>query len=290
MGKYSKKSISYPCHAWLVSLLAACSVSIFAQQTEDYEVWDDVLDDLGLITEMDYQVEEADEKDLLVQLGIIAGVAPDYLGADDYEFSYAPNIRITWKDFLFIKGRKLGVEIFDNGSVYGGAFMRYTGGRSEDNDGLEGMGDISRTFTSGAYLNFRYQGMRLKTEIRHDFFEEGHGSVAIFELGSRIPWDSPLFYLGVQTTWADSEYIRTFFGVSRFQSMQTGLTEYYPEAGLRDVSLKLSSGYEFLPRWTLGAHLRYVHYLSEAADSPIVEDIGAEDGFIFGVGLSYSFY
>lgn len=288
MGRVYLKSMAYLRSGPLFLVLVLFCPAIWAQDTEDFDVWDSVSEDLGLITDMAYQVDE-EEKDLLVRLGVIGGLAPEYRGSDEHELAYAPDIRIVWKDFLFIKGRKAGLELFDTGSFYGGAFVRYTGGRSEDNEGLEGMGDISRTVTSGAYLNFRFEGLRIKTEVRHDFLEEGHGTLAIMELGSRIPWERPLFYLGVQTTWADSEYMRTFFGVNRFQSMQTGLSTFYPEAGLRDVSVKLSTAYEFLPHWTISGHLRYRHLLSDAADSPIVKDIGTENGFIAGVGLSYTF-
>ena len=289
MGRVFLKSMAYLLRTGLLTCLALTCGLARAQDTEDFEVWDSVSDDLGLITDMEYQVEEPDEEELKVRLGIIGGLAPEYRGDDAYRIAYAPNLRIVWKDFLFIKGRKAGMKLFDNDTIYGGVFARYTGGRSEENDGLEGLGDISRTITSGAYLNFRYEAMRLKTEIRHDFLNEGHGTLAIFELGSRIPWDRPLFYMALTTTWADSENMRTFFGVNRLQSQRSGLRTYYPSAGLRDVSLALSTAYEFFPQWSVSAHLRYIHLLGDAADSPVVKDIGSRHGGIFGLGLNYTF-
>ncbi len=265
------------------------SLPALAQQTEDYEVWDELSENMGLITEMDYRLEDKDEKKLLVRLGVIGGIAPEYRGADEYRFSYAPNIHIVWNDWLFIKGRKLGVQIFDEGGFYSGAFVRFNGGRSDDNNGLQGLGDISRTFTSGAYLNYRYKGLRLKTEVRHDFFNEGHGTLAIVRLGSRLPWRDPLFYLGVESTWASKEYMQTFFGVNAVQSIRSGLSPYNPGAGIRDVSLSISSSYDFSTHWSLAGQLRYQYLLGDAADSPIVIDSGSRHGFIAGLGLSYTF-
>ncbi|NKB35828.1 MAG: hypothetical protein GKR93_01480 [Gammaproteobacteria bacterium] len=273
----------------VLSGILSLSFPVLAQQTEDYEVWDQISETMGLITEMDYQLEDKDEKKLLIRLGVIGGIAPEYRGADEYRFSYAPNIHIVWNDWLYLKGRKLGVELFDKGGFYGGAFVRYNGGRSENNDGLEGLGDISRTFTSGAYLNYRYQGLRLKSEVRHDFLNEGHGTLAIFRLGSRLPWNDPLFYLGVETTWASREHMRTFFGVNNLQGLASGLTRYQPDAGMRDVSVNLSSAYKFSQHWSVAAQLRYQYLLGDAADSPIVRASGSRHGLVAGMGLSYEF-
>ncbi len=291
MKVYLIKSISY----WQKSLLSVivlwlpfCLLPALAQDTEDFEVWGDLSETMGLITDMEYQADKLAEEKLLIRVGIIGGLAPEYRGSDEYELGYAPNIYVVWNQ-LFIKGRKLGVQLIDGEYIYGGAFIRYTGGRSDSNDGLEGLGDISRTFTSGAYLNFRYEGIRLKTQVRHDFFDEGHGTLVIASLGSRIPWRDPLFYLGVETSWVSREYMTTFFGISNYQSLQSGLTQYRPDSGMRDVSLNLSSGYEFDQHWSITGQLRYQHLLGDAADSPIVREAGSKNNFIIGLGLNYTF-
>ncbi len=278
---------------YLSVFLLTCSTTyllpVFAQDTEDFEVWDEISESMGLITDMEYQAEEPGEKELLARLGVIGGVAPGYRGSDEYELGYAPNIYLVWKDFLFIKGRKLGVQAFDTEHFYGGAFVRYTGGRSDNNDGLEGMGDISRTFTSGVYLNYRYQGIRLKTEIRHDFFDEGHGTLVLASLGSKIPWSEPLFYVGIESTWASDEYMRTFFSVNNYQAMRSGLSQFDADSGLRDVSINLNSGYEIDKHWSIAGQLRYERLLGDAANSPIVREVGSANNFIVGLGLNYTF-
>lgn len=273
----------------LLACLGVFTTPVFAHSTEDYEVWDQVSESMGLITDLQHRVKDLEEEELLIRIGVIGGVAPEYQGSDEYELSYAPNIYIVWHDFLFIKGRKLGIQAFNSTHFYGGAFVRYTGGRSDNNDGLEALGDISRTFTSGAYLNYRYEGIRLKTEVRHDFFEEGHATLLIASLSSRIPWRDPLFQLSVETTWASKEYMNTFFGISRFQSMQSGLAQFDANSGIRDVSFNLGTAYKFDEHWSVSAQAIYQHLLGDAADSPIVRDVGSENNFILGLGLNYTF-
>jgi outer membrane protein len=272
----------------LLCYLAPISAA-FAQNTEDYEVWGNISETMGLITEMDYQVSEGSEGEWLVKLGVIGGLAPEYRGSEQYKFSGAPNIHIEWNDFLYLKGRKLGVRFINAKHVYGGAFLRYNGGREDDDDGLRGLGDISRTVTSGVYLNFRYQGIRLRTEVRHDFLDEGHGTLVIMRLGVRLPWKDPLFRLELETSWADDVYMDTFFSVSNFQSLRSGLSQYRAESGLRDVSLSLSSGFEIDQHWSLSGQVRYRRLLGDAADSPIVSEVGSENNFVVGLGLNYTF-
>lgn len=292
MQTYSTKSNTYLRKPALFIVLLcglACLSPVYAQETEDFEVWSSLSETMGLITDLEHDVKDLSEAELLIRVGVIGGVAPEFRGSDEYNFSAAPNLHIVWNNFIYLKGRKLGLQLLDSESFYAGVFVRYTGGRSDRNDGLEGLGDISRTFTSGAYFNYRHKGIRLKSEVRHDFFNEGHGTLAIFSLGTRIPWEMPLFYLGIESTWASKEYMASFFGVNNFQSMRSGLSRYSPDAGIRDVSLNLGSGYEFGEHWSIAGQLRFQHLLGDAADSPIVTDSGSRNSFVLGLGLNYTF-
>ena len=82
--------MTYARYAGLLAAFLLFCVPVSAQNTEDFEVWDSVSDDLGLITEMDYQVDEPDEEELKVRLGVIGGLAPEYRGDDAYRIAYAP--------------------------------------------------------------------------------------------------------------------------------------------------------------------------------------------------------
>jgi len=270
---------------WPTVLLAPA----LAQDTGDFEVWGNMSSNMGLISKMEYQVEDLEESELFGRVGVIGGTAPEYSGSDEHKFAYAPNIHTVWNGFLFIKGRKLGVQVINSKHFYSGAFVHYTSWRSENNDRLEGPGDVSRTFTSGGYLNFRYEGIRLKTEVRHDYFNEGHGTLMIANFGSRVPWKDPFFYLGIETTWASRKYMDTFIGLNNFQAMQSGLVRYNAGSGIRDVSLNLGSAYKLDEHWSLSGQLRFQRLLGDAVDSPMVRDVGSENNFVAGLGLNYAF-
>ena len=58
---------------------------------------------------------------------------------------------------------------------------------------------------------------------------------------------------------------------------------------IEDVSFNLSSRYKFAKHWSFTGQLRYEHLLEEAADSPIVNNVGSENNFVVGLGLNYTF-
>ncbi len=274
---------------WAVVL--AClvlGVAVNAQDTEDFDQWS------NLSEQEDFDPEptpdaKGERGDWFVRLGVLGGVAPAYLGSDNYELAYAPDIKIVWKDRVFIRGRKLGVNIFRYEQVKAGAFVRYSGGRSENNEGLEGLGDVDMTITGGAFFNYRYKILRFKSEIRHDLLGNDQGTMAIARLGSKFPFKAPMFSFNVGGTWTSGEYMDTFYGISARQSLRSGLRQYDADAGIRDVFVHLATGYKLSQHWRVTVQAQYRRLLADAADSPIVQDRGSRNSFVGGLGLSYTF-
>ena len=78
----------------------------------------------------------------------------------------------------------------------------------------------------------------------------------------------------------------SFFGVSAAQSINSGLPEYRPDAGFKDVYVGATASIDLTDRWTLLLMGRYSRLVGDAADSPIVE---TENQFYGGAALSYKF-
>ena len=279
----------HPLLCALAMVLCAPAAVVQAQQTEDFEAWAKTIE----AEESGETLEPGDEQhvrdDWYVRIGIVGGAVPDYMGSDHYEGSYAPRVKIVWRDRVFLNDRQLGVNIFKNEAMAIGPFLRYTGGRSDNNDGLEGMGDIDRTLSAGGFFNYRLGALRFKSEIRQDVLDEQQGMLAIARVGTKIPWGLPMVSVYVSSTWGSSEYMQSFFGVDAGQAIRTGLPSYDPGAGIRDVSLSLSGGYKVTDNWSLGGQVEYQHLLGDAADSPLVEQQGSADQFVVGLGLNYTF-
>lgn len=273
----------------LLGFLLAGSPFVPAQETEDFEAFARTaeMEDAG------ESLEPGDEKfvkdDWYVRLGIMGGAVPGYMGSDHYEGSYTPRGKIVWKDLVFLNDRQLGVNLYKDERMALGPYLRYNGGRSDNNDGLEGMGDIDRTMTAGAFFNYRLGVLRFKSEVRQDVLGQDQGTLAIVRLGTRVPWDTPVVTIYASTSWASNTYMDSFFGVNAAQSARAALPEYNPGSDFRDVSLSVSSGYPISRHWALGGQVEYQRLLGDAADSPIVDEQGSRNQFVIGLGLSYTF-
>jgi outer membrane protein len=76
--------------------------------------------------------------------------------------------------------------------------------------------------------------------------------------------------------------------VSQEDSERSGLPVYDAGAAVKDFRITPGLVIHFSYHWHLGVGLRYQRLLSDAADSPVVDDRGSANQFITGLGLGYS--
>ena len=91
----------------------------------------------------------------------------------------------------------------------------------------------------------------------------------------------PALRFGVSATWADGDYMESYFGVSPAQSSASGHSRYKPKAGLKSVDLEAGVIYPFAGNWAVNAQVGYSRLSGDAADSPIVRDAGRLSGGLF---------
>ena len=105
------------------------------------------------------------------------------------------------------------------------------------------------------------------------------------------PSDRLKLKLGPRLSFADSEYMSTYFGVSSGEATASGgrLAAYDAGGGFRDVGLEFGAEYAWSDRITLYGDAGYRRLVGDAADSPIVKRAGSENQFTAGLGLTYRF-
>ena len=227
------------------------------------------------------------KRDWALSLGLIAGVAPDYEGSDDYDFGIGPNLAGSWRDILFFKGKTFGANLVREKNLKAGPILSWSGGRDEDdNDKLEGLGDVDGSIEAGGFVSYRKKPLRFKLEARQDVNSGHEGALVELSVGTNLPLKKPRVNVSLGTTWASDDYMESFFGVSSQQSADSGLKEYKAEAGIKDISLSMTAGYSLTNRWRLGGKVEYKRLVGDAGDSPIVQD---ENQFLVGIGISYHF-
>jgi MipA family protein len=100
-----------------------------------------------------------------------------------------------------------------------------------------------------------------------------------------IPWRVDF---ELETTYADENYMNTYFGSSRFDSTRSGLPYYQAGASLRDVTFSTNIGLFFNPSWGVFMRLSTSQLLGDAENSPIV-DAGSRNQHFAGLGVFYRF-
>ena len=234
-----------------------------------------------------YKDPKDEKRDWALSIGVIAGVTPDYEGSDDYDFGFGPNLAGSWRDILFFKGKTFGANLVREKNLKAGPILSWSGGRDEDdNDKLEGMGDVDGSIEAGGFVSYRRKPLRFKLEARQDVNSGHEGALVDLSVGTSLPLKKPRVSVALGTTWASDDYMESFFGVTSKQSANSGLKKYNAEAGIKDISLSVTTGYPLTNRWRLGGKVEYKRLVGDAADSPIVED---ENQFLAGIGISYHF-
>ena len=266
-------------------LLTTClaNVTVASDTMDEAEVWAGVSEEINEAPV--YEDTEADKHKWSLSIGVGGGVSPDYEGSNDYGFGFGPNISATWRNTIFYRGKSLGVNIIREKDLKAGLIAARAAKRKEDdNDKLEGLGDVDGGIEVGGFVAYRSKPWVFKAEARQEVDSGHEGALVDLSVGTNLPVAKPLVFVELGTTWASDDYMESFFGIDAQQSADSGLKRYNADAGIKDVNLSLPAGYPLTDRWRIAGMLEYKRLLGDAADSPVVDD---KNQFTAGIGLTY---
>lgn len=240
---------------------------------------------------------QAQKRDWDITIGGGGVLQPDYEGSDEYKVSPLPYVNIKYKDLVFLRGPMLGANLLTmqgprpGDKLQIGPLIRYQMGReADDNDALRGLGDIDAGFELGGFITYGVGPWSVGVTAFQDISDTHDGLTVKLNGGYNHAFGPKLRgRVEVYTTWASDDYMQTFFGVSAAQSPLSGMRQYTPEAGFKDVGLSINMDYAFNQHWGLTGMLGYKQLLGDAADSPLVEDRGSASQLMSGLFLRYRF-
>ncbi len=238
-------------------------------------------------------------------IGVAPVVAPAWQGSRDTALSIFPDLRLNYRDTLFLSipdglgwnavnqdGWKIGplAKIrFGRQESTGGSPFLVTGGSTA----LRGMGDVDLAGEFGGFAQKSIGKLRLRAELRQG--TGGHDGLIAdtsIGIGDRKREASLLWNVNLRATWADSDYTNVYFGVSRAQALATGLPEFRTGSGLvsagvgaslikplgrfgKDGAITLFTGYDRLG--------------DVVADSSLIRLRGQRNQFSAGLSYTYRF-
>lgn len=231
------------------------------------------------------------ERGWIVTIGPGVQASPKFPGADDLGIYPMPVVGLRRA------GRPVPLEAPDEGFGFGllgddsaidiGPAINFQRRRREEDVGAP-VGDVGWTIEAGGFVQaFVGENFRLRAEVRQGL--GGHeGLLADFgaDLFARGNGDT-VFSIGPRIRWADNDYMDAYYGVP--VAIAPGLSAYDPGSGIHAIGGAAGMRLDVGGGFALHGYARYDRLMNDAADSPIVTQLGSRDQWGGGIGLSYSF-
>ncbi len=237
-------------------------------------------------------------------VGLGVAVKPDYEGSDDSEGKAAPFGRYNWASGRFISlggtaGSESAARVKANilrkegrDGLELGPVLQYRLKRDDDVDNkrVSKMKEVDAATEAGAYIGFSSGNWSGAVTFATDVSSEHDGNLLYINGGYRIPVNDKFdMKLDAHVTWADDDYMDTYFGVNNRDSARSGLSKYTASSGIKDAGVSVTGFYRFNQTWGLAGLVGYTRMLNDAEDSPLVNDVGDENQMKAVVAVTYSF-
>jgi len=231
-----------------------------------------------------------------VSIGGGVGFAPDYEGSSDYEIVPVPVANVKWSNGMYfsLKGLTAKVNLLPSSWVAGlqfGPIYNYRAKRSDvENNSVDAMNSVSDANELGAFVGFDINNWYLSFEALADMGQAHDGWYATLAGGYNwVISNAWSLKVGAFTTYADEDYMETYFGVDPNNVGASGFALYDPDGGMKDVGLDLGLGYKINNNWSTQAVGKYTLLIGDADDDSPVVDEGDESQFFGALLVVYSF-
>lgn len=190
-----------------------------------------------------------------ITVGLGVANSARYVGSDQQKIRLMPVLNATWGNGWFAGfPRGIGYNFSSDPRVeYGLRLGADMGRKSSASPALTGLGNISARPELGGFWHYGFsKAVRLTTDVRYGAGRDSQGASLGLGLHYLIPVDEKQgVTLAVNTTYANSHYMQSYFGVTAAQSTSSGYVIYTPGAGIREVDLSASYRYKLARQWSL---------------------------------------
>lgn len=223
-------------------------------------------------------------------IGLFSMYLPKYQGSKHYRLLVVPNLSVTYKKrFFFSAARGLGVYFNHSKHWKSGAAIRYeySNGVKRDNE-FPGLNNIKNLFSINGFASYQTFPVKFGLNWQHGLNRWDLGNQLTAKASGMLPINKSLFITaGPSITFADRNYMQTYYGINAAQSASSGLTEHKVHAGISRVNLNASMFYYFDPRWSGALMLSATHYMNAVKRSPLIQ---RQLTWFAAVGVSYQLF
>jgi outer membrane scaffolding protein for murein synthesis (MipA/OmpV family) len=235
-------------------------------------------------------------------LGIAVASVPDYWGSSENEGAVGLYGRYQFQDsqrYVQLLGPELTVNLLNDSNWRLGPIIRYRSARDSDVDDkiVSEMDEVDSAIEGGVFLTYKLplSEMPLHQITFSGDIEggkngtEGHLKVNYFQPFSK----TIIGNIGLGMTYGNSKFMENYFGVTSQHDINLypslNGNEYDASSGIASWNIPFGVSVFLTPEWLLSVGGRYERLVSDAKDSPVVDQRGDANQWIGGVGIAYVF-
>lgn len=231
-------------------------------------------------------------------LGAGVGAAPDYEGSEDMAGVPALFFSAMWDEGYFIKlaGPAIRANVIPSKTWSLGPVLQYRATRDDDvdNNVVAKMKKVDSTAEGGLFVGFNQAGWDTSLQYVTDTSDKHEGSLVTLIAGYTFKEDRYATRIGMSSTYADDDYMDTYFSVNAANVGGSGLESsptypYKAEAEVKDVGADVMVRYHMNENWDLMGLLAYKVLLGDASDSPVVDIEGSSGQTSAAIMAIYNF-
>jgi MipA family protein len=208
-----------------------------------------------------------------LSIGPAVYVTPSYPGASSTRGFALPYIDAEFDNLLYSNAADLlGIYAYKSPTGNLGAAIQYdfTERLGKDDYRLRFLKEIKATPRGKLFASKTIGIITGDVNVATDLANRGQGTLAQANLWVTIPFIRKwIFSAGPGLTWADHQYMSTFFAVTPAQSALAPLSVYSTKASIADLHLNGIATYEISSRWSIGTSVYAARLRGDAENSPI---------------------
>lgn len=224
------------------------------------------------------------------QIGFGFSVAPRFLGADEHVANLGFDVKVSYKDTIFLENNRIGAVVYRNRFVRAGPIARWNLGRIDTgNLGLlESIPEVDEAFEIGAFAAASFYKLFLTTEVYFGASDSLNGTTVELEAGYTFEPSSQWRVTPILgAVWGSGDFLNTFYGV---EEGNPDFEAFRPSGGLSETYFELATERRLGKNWLFKGSFRFSELLNDAADSPIVRsDAGSRDQLQAFIGIVWLF-
>lgn len=235
-------------------------------------------------------------------VGIAVGSVPDYWGSSHNEVAAGPYGRYQFEGtqrYVQLLGPILTANLLNDANWRVGPLLRYRSARdSSVNDNVVSQMDkVDSAIEGGAFVGYKLALSDIpmhQINFNADFESgkngaEGHLGATYFQPFSK----TIIGNIGLGMSYGNSKFMDTYFGVTSAHDISLypslGGKPYNASSGVVGYNIPFGISAFVSPEWVLSVGGRYERLVSDAKDSPVVDQRGDANQWVGGIGLAYVF-